>query len=162
MHDRGPVLDVGAWHVLQLQLHMLCLGPNCTTALFVSLSATRGARVYRVARDDGLLAGALTLLAAACDAHAFGAGCCTPGPDFGASLGSPGAHDALLAACIRSAARAELVADLHEERVCVAFTLSSIYLSISLSLSIYIYLTRSLTHIHTHTTSYTRSSLLFL
>lgn len=62
VYDRGPMRSIGAWHIPQLQLEMLCVGPKCRSALFASCSATRGLRVFRVARDDAYIATMLTLL----------------------------------------------------------------------------------------------------
>jgi hypothetical protein len=43
---------VAVWHIPQLQLHILCAGPSCTGAVLVSLSATKGAKLFRIKRDD--------------------------------------------------------------------------------------------------------------
>lgn len=52
MADRGPRQQVPPEWVPQMQLHMLCAGtPSC---LLVSRSATRGTRVFRLARDAEL------------------------------------------------------------------------------------------------------------
>jgi hypothetical protein len=47
---------VGAWHIPQLQLEMLCAGPRCRAALYVGLTALDGASVYRLERDDEYIA----------------------------------------------------------------------------------------------------------
>ncbi|KAM3567082.1 hypothetical protein VYU27_010767, partial [Nannochloropsis oceanica] len=39
--DQGPHTEIGPWHVAQLSWHMLCLGPHCRSAVFVSSSATK-------------------------------------------------------------------------------------------------------------------------
>ena len=52
VNDRGPQSFVGAWHVPQLMLEALCLGPLCTGTYFVSMSATKGCNVFFVKRDD--------------------------------------------------------------------------------------------------------------
>ena len=44
----------------QLQLHILCAGPSCTGAVLVSQSATKGATLFRVARDDEFILQMLT------------------------------------------------------------------------------------------------------
>jgi hypothetical protein len=36
----------------QLQLEMLCAGPKCQAAIFGSFSATRGANLFLIQRDD--------------------------------------------------------------------------------------------------------------
>ena len=43
---------IGPWHIPQLQLEIECCGPRCRSALFVSATATKGVRCYRVVRDD--------------------------------------------------------------------------------------------------------------
>ena len=53
--DRGPMTTIGAWHVAQLQLEMLCTGPKCRTAIFGSCSATCGLHLFEVKRDDEYL-----------------------------------------------------------------------------------------------------------
>ena len=53
--DRGPASTVAAWHVPQLMLHILCAGPACTGAVLVSLSATKGATLFRLKRDDDFI-----------------------------------------------------------------------------------------------------------
>lgn len=50
--DRGPQESVGPWYVPQLMMECFCLGPHCTGVNFVSVSASRGARVFWVPRDD--------------------------------------------------------------------------------------------------------------
>ena len=58
--DRGPALTVAPWHVPQLMLHILCAGPACTGAVLVSLSATKGATLFRLRRDDDFIFQMLT------------------------------------------------------------------------------------------------------
>jgi hypothetical protein len=43
---------VGVWHIPQLQLEILCAGPNCQAASVITLSAFDGAFIYRIKRDD--------------------------------------------------------------------------------------------------------------
>ena len=43
---------IGPWHIPQLQLEIECCGPRCRSALFVSATATKGLKCYRVVRDD--------------------------------------------------------------------------------------------------------------
>lgn len=50
--DKSPPMSVPAWHIPQLQLEILCAGPQCTGAILVSLSALNGAVMYRIPRDD--------------------------------------------------------------------------------------------------------------
>jgi hypothetical protein len=50
--DTGPYAEIAAWHVPQLALEMYCLGAECRGAVFVSQSATRGAVILRLRRDD--------------------------------------------------------------------------------------------------------------
>ena len=49
--DRGPPETVGAWHVPQLQMEMLCAGPACRSAVVVLLTIS-SAMIFRVPRDD--------------------------------------------------------------------------------------------------------------
>lgn len=46
---------VPVWHVPQLQLEILCAGPDCRAAVVVCLTATEGATLYRVDRDDAYI-----------------------------------------------------------------------------------------------------------
>jgi hypothetical protein len=48
----APPSGVGAWHVPQLMLEMFCGGADCRSAVLCVLSATRGAQLYRLHRDD--------------------------------------------------------------------------------------------------------------
>ena len=50
--DRTPPLEVPPLYVGQLQLEMFCIGPHCRSAVFVRMTATRGASIMRVYRDD--------------------------------------------------------------------------------------------------------------
>jgi hypothetical protein len=43
---------VGSWITAQLFWHMLCLGPSCQSAVLLSCSATKGATLLRLKRDD--------------------------------------------------------------------------------------------------------------
>lgn len=62
LRDPGPY-DVAVWHIPQLYMHMLCLGEACSSALFMSASATRGVKLFRVHRDEGLLQDMLRFVA---------------------------------------------------------------------------------------------------
>jgi len=53
--DSPGEAGVGVWHVPQLQLEMLCAGPQCRAAALVSLSALQGATLYQVPRDDAYI-----------------------------------------------------------------------------------------------------------
>ena len=64
VRDRGPSEGIAPWHVPQLMAEILCLGPRCDAALLVSMSATKGANVYRIQRDDEYIAQMLQLLSA--------------------------------------------------------------------------------------------------
>ena len=50
--DRGPALSLDPAIVPQLQLEIYCAGPLVTSALVVSVAATKGASFFTVARDD--------------------------------------------------------------------------------------------------------------
>lgn len=81
--DGGPQERVGAWHIPQVQLEILCAGPQCTGANFVSLSATRGAHVFYLPRDDAYIALMLRLVASFYRTHVLGArGTPCPPADF--------------------------------------------------------------------------------
>lgn len=62
LHDPGPWSTVAPWHIIQIQLEILCLGPQCRAANFMSCSATRGINVLRVARDDDYIRRMLSLV----------------------------------------------------------------------------------------------------
>eukprot|EP00041_Stephanoeca_diplocostata_P020270 m.451193 g.451193 ORF g.451193 m.451193 type:complete len:508 (+) comp21523_c0_seq3:114-1637(+) len=51
--DPGPFEGVAVWHLPQLYLHMLCT--NAPSAIFMSCSATKGANIVRIHRNDDLL-----------------------------------------------------------------------------------------------------------
>jgi hypothetical protein len=59
VRDRDPPEELPPWYVPQVQLEMLCVGPHCQSAVFVRLTATRGASVMRVARDDAYISSML-------------------------------------------------------------------------------------------------------
>eukprot|EP01041_Mallomonas_annulata_P001988 gene1988-3866_t len=50
--DRGLPDGIGVWHIAQLQLEILCAGSTCTGAVICLLSATEGAVLYRIRRDN--------------------------------------------------------------------------------------------------------------
>jgi hypothetical protein len=51
---------VAVWHIPQIQLEMLCIGPHCQSSIVSVLSACSGAALYRVDRDDAYI---VTMLA---------------------------------------------------------------------------------------------------
>ena len=57
--DRDPPEELPPWYVPQVQLEIFCCGPHCQSAVFVRLTATRGASVVRVQRDDAYIASML-------------------------------------------------------------------------------------------------------
>jgi hypothetical protein len=63
VRDAGPYNGVAVWHLPQLYMHMLCLGEKCSSALFMSSSATRGANIFRVRRDDAVMNSMLLFIA---------------------------------------------------------------------------------------------------
>lgn len=85
LRDPGPFDEVAVWHLPQLYLHMLCMGHDgergaTRSALFMSCSATRGANVFRVHRDETLMRHMLDFVARFSRGH--GAGCPPPEPNF--------------------------------------------------------------------------------
>lgn len=55
IQDREPPGEVPAWYVPQMQLEMFCVGPHCRSGIMVRLTATKGAVVMRLQRDDTLI-----------------------------------------------------------------------------------------------------------
>ena len=55
VQDRDPPEELPPWYVPQVQLEMLCVGPHCRSAVFVRLTATRGASLVRIERDDAYI-----------------------------------------------------------------------------------------------------------
>jgi len=110
--DPGPFKEVATWHVPQLQLEMLCLGPKCTNALFVSCSATRGVVLQRLARNDEYIRQMLAL-AATFDREVIRAGN-APYPDFAAKFEG---HAQLLELTLEVAASATVVAEIAPHNV---------------------------------------------
>ena len=62
MRDPGPFDEVAVWHMPQIQFEIFCLGARCKSAIFMSVSATKGANVYRIQRDNDLLKVMLDIL----------------------------------------------------------------------------------------------------
>lgn len=92
IRDPGPYDEIAVWHVPQLYLHMLCLGEACTSALFMSCSATRGANIFRLNRNEQLMRLMLRFVARFADEYG-GPGKPPPEPDY--FWGAP-AYDKLL------------------------------------------------------------------
>lgn len=63
LRDPGPYDGIAVWHIPQLYMHMLCMGEACSSALFMSSSATRGVNVFRLHRDEALLQDMLRFVA---------------------------------------------------------------------------------------------------
>ena len=55
VRDRELVAELPTWYVPQIQLEILCCGEHCRSAVLVRLTATRGAVIVRVARDDAFI-----------------------------------------------------------------------------------------------------------
>jgi len=80
LRDPGPHDDIAVWHIPQMYMHMLCLGEACSSAIFMSASATRGVNIFRVRRDEALLQDMLRFVAIF---HAdYCSGCPPPPPNF--------------------------------------------------------------------------------
>ena len=113
IRDPGPFDGVAVWHVPQLYLHMLCLGPSCRSCLFMSCSATRGANLFRVRRDDALMDAILRFVARFAREYG-GAGAPPPPADF--FWDDPEYH-ALLEALKAASASVERVEHIPNERI---------------------------------------------
>lgn len=53
--DRSPTENVPSWTVPQLQLEMFCIGIHCRSVVLVRLTATKGAVIIRLRRDDDFI-----------------------------------------------------------------------------------------------------------
>lgn len=62
VNDGGPAESIAPWHVPQLQFEMLCSGKECISSVFCSLSATRGASLFQLKRDDRYISDMLKLI----------------------------------------------------------------------------------------------------
>ena len=113
IRDPGPFGEVAVWHLPQLYLHMLCLGPSCRSCLFMSCSATRGANLFRVPRDDALMDAILHFVARFAREYG-GAGAPPPPPDF--FWGEP-EYQALLDALKAVTAAVKRVEHIPNERI---------------------------------------------
>ena len=60
IQDRDPPQELPPWYVPQVQLEMFCVGSHCRSAVFVRLTATRGASIVRVPRDDDYISAMLS------------------------------------------------------------------------------------------------------
>ena len=108
LSDPGPRPLPPASAIPQLHLQMLACGSR--SALLVSQSATRGARVWRVARDDDFLRRMLLVASSAFEKHVAGG---EPAPPPAASEGSssrPQQHAAGVEAVVRLADAAVAIA----------------------------------------------------
>jgi len=56
LNDKEPPAEVPAWYIPQMQLEMFCVGPHCRSGVMVRLTASMGAVVMRLERDDALIA----------------------------------------------------------------------------------------------------------
>jgi len=61
LRDRGPRDALALWVVPQVMLEIHCAGPACSGARVASVSATRGATLFAVSRDDRYVVGVLAL-----------------------------------------------------------------------------------------------------
>jgi hypothetical protein len=63
IRDDGPMEGgVTPWHVPQLQLEVLCVGPHCRGVNLISVSATKGATVYYMPRSDAYIRALLRII----------------------------------------------------------------------------------------------------
>jgi len=53
--DQYPSDDILLWTIPQIQLEMFCVGPHCKSAVLVRLTATKGAVISRIWRDDDFI-----------------------------------------------------------------------------------------------------------
>jgi hypothetical protein len=113
LRDPGPYDGVAVWHIPQLYLHMLCLGETCTSAIFMSASATRGIKVFRLRRDNFLMQDMLRFAARFC--ADYGRGHPPPRPNF--FWGSPGYAQLLNKLKHASRQHVELVAHIPYDEV---------------------------------------------
>ena len=113
IRDPGPYGGLAVWHVPQLYLHMLCLGRACSSALFMSCSATRGINMFRLRRDDALMHCMLLFIARFNAAH--GGGGSSPPPNF--MWGLPGYLQLLQGLQRASREHVQLVAHIDHDQV---------------------------------------------
>ena len=110
--DPGANSGIAVWHLPQLYLHMLCAGPGCRSCTFMSCSATRGANIFRIHRNDELMALMLHFLNLFCVRHVRG----QQRPPANLFWGEKN-HRALLEKTIQAARRVEKVATIKPEDV---------------------------------------------
>jgi hypothetical protein len=113
IRDPGPFGGVAVWHIPQLYLHMLCLGRMCSSALFMSCSATRGVNIFRLRRDEALMHSMLLFIARFHEAH--GGGGSIPPPNF--MWRAPGYFEFLEGLNRASREHVELVAHIPHSQV---------------------------------------------
>ena len=113
LRDPGPYGEVAIWHVPQLYLHMLCLGRECSSALFMSASATKGINVFRLHRDQGLMERILGFVARF--AAQYGGGAAVPPIDF--FWGTDGYRELLEGLRRASVEHVELLAHIPDDEV---------------------------------------------
>lgn len=112
IQDPGPWAEVASWHVPQLALEMYCMGPRCRGAVFVSQSATKGAVIMRLRRNDDYID---LLLSELRSFHAsFVVTGVQPPPDFGSTRSS---HQRLLEATLAMSRSAEEVVHLKNHQI---------------------------------------------
>jgi hypothetical protein len=111
--DPGPFDEVATWHVPQLYLHMLCLGASCRSCLFISMSATRGANIFRLHRDDELMGRILQFVERFTIEYGGG----QPPPEADYFWGRPGYEELLARIKTASEADVELVARVSDRQL---------------------------------------------
>lgn len=65
LHNKDATNDskngIAVWHIPQLQMEMLCAGPECQSAL-ITVLYVNGAKIYRVERNDQYILSMMTLV----------------------------------------------------------------------------------------------------
>lgn len=110
--DPGANDGIAVWHVPQLYLHMLCVGPECKSCVFMSCSATRGANLFRIHRNEELMALMLHFLNLFCERYVHPAKRPPPNLFWGERK-----HRALLEKTIQEARRVEKIAFINPEDI---------------------------------------------
>mmetsp|Transcript_4315 Transcript_4315/g.18385 ORF Transcript_4315/g.18385 Transcript_4315/m.18385 type:complete len:403 (-) Transcript_4315:1328-2536(-) len=54
VRSHGPFFEVGTWYIAQLMWHMLCVGPDCESAILTSMGID-GVVMHRIQRDEELI-----------------------------------------------------------------------------------------------------------
>lgn len=117
VHNRGQdpaTRGVAPWHVPQLQLEMLCVGPLCRIAYIIYLTALKGAAIFRVERDDAYIDSMLRVIAHL--QREWVARRRVPPPDADLSASMPG-YKQLVEASLCIASRAVMVKEIAQNRV---------------------------------------------